>query len=67
MRNLCLAASTSLELPDIQISCSTTDLDQNIDYIASERCNADADVEVEIYKAERDNSQVRVAHFAAPY
>ncbi len=60
MRNLSLAASTSISLPNAHglISSTATDLDQNIQYIASEQCTADAGVEVEIYKAEKAANQV---------
>ncbi|KAG7449880.1 Elongator complex protein 1 [Guyanagaster necrorhizus] len=56
MRNLSLVASTSctLTLESASISCTTIDLDRNITYIATERCNADADVEVTIWKTISD-------------
>lgn len=62
MRNLSLAASTCINIPESsRITCWATDLDQNVDYAASERCNADADVEVEVYKiGERREDNVRV-------
>ncbi|KAK0212323.1 pol II transcription elongation factor [Desarmillaria ectypa] len=56
MRNLSLVASKSsaLTLDSASISCTAIDLDQNITYIATERCIADADVEVKIWKAISD-------------
>lgn len=63
MRNLSLLASETASLgADVEISATTLDLDHNVLYVASESQNADADVEVEIWKIEKldDKAQVNL-------
>jgi elongator complex protein 1 len=50
MRNLGLQTVQNIPLPDANISAVAIDLEEDAIYVTSERQNADADVEVEIFK-----------------
>jgi elongator complex protein 1 len=52
MRNLGLRAVHSIVLPNANISAVAIDLEEDVIYVTSERQNADADIEVEIFKLE---------------
>lgn len=57
MRNLSLSATTFTTFPDVNISATAIDLDQNVIYVTSERQNPDGNVEVEIWSV--DGGEVR--------
>lgn len=50
MRNLSLAAELITELPDLTVSRTTIDLDENVLYAVSENHNIDGEVEVKIWR-----------------
>ncbi|KAJ7125399.1 IKI3 family-domain-containing protein [Mycena epipterygia] len=50
MRNLSLAAELITELPDLTVSRTTIDLDENVLYAVSENRNMDGEVEVKIWR-----------------
>ncbi|KAJ7478610.1 pol II transcription elongation factor [Mycena galericulata] len=50
MRNLSLTAELITDLPDLTISRTAIDLDENVLYATSERRNSDGEVEVKIWK-----------------
>jgi elongator complex protein 1 len=61
MRNLGLRAVHDIALPDANVSAVAIDLEQDAIYVTSERQNADADIEVEVYKLEsQEDATVRV-------
>lgn len=50
MRNLSLRAVQNIALPNANISALAIDLEEGAIYVASERQNADDDIEVEIFR-----------------
>ena len=50
MRNLGLRAVQNIAFPNANISAVAIDLEEDAIYATSERQNADADIEVEIFK-----------------
>ena len=58
MRNLGLRAVHSIVLPNANLSAVAVDLEEDAIYVASERQNADADIEVEIFKLESQQNGV---------
>ena len=54
MRNLSLSSYETISVSGANFSSTALDLDRNVLYVASERQNFDADVEVEIWKIELD-------------
>ena len=50
MRNLGLRAVQNIAPPNANISAVAIDLEEDAIYVISERQNADADIEVEIFK-----------------
>jgi len=50
MRNLGLRAVHNIAFPNANLSAVAIDLEEDAIYVASERQNADADIEVEIFK-----------------
>ncbi|KAJ7133724.1 pol II transcription elongation factor [Mycena crocata] len=50
MRNLSLSAELITEIPDLNVSRTAIDLDENVLYAASESQNADGEVEVKIWR-----------------
>lgn len=54
MRNLSLYSSERKLLPGAHITATTIDLNRNVLYVASERQNLDADVEIEIWKVDSE-------------
>lgn len=64
MRNLGLRAVHNVALPNTDISAVAIDLEQDAIYVTSERQNADADIEVEVFKLEsQENGVVQVCPF----
>jgi elongator complex protein 1 len=64
MRNLGLRAVHNIALPNANLSAVAIDLEEDAIYVASERQNADADIEVEIFKLEsQENGVVQVCVF----
>ena len=61
MRNLGLRAVHNIALPSANVSAVAIDLEEDTIYVTSERQNADADIEVEIYKLDsQENVAVHV-------
>ena len=58
MRNLGLRAVHNIALPNANLSAVAIDLEEDAIYVTSERRNADADVEVEIFKLESGENKV---------
>jgi len=52
MRNLGLRAVHNIALPNVNLSAVAIDIEEDAIYVTSERQNADADIEVEIFKLE---------------
>ncbi len=50
MKNLALSATWRSVLPDVNITAFAVDVDNACLWIASERLNADADTEIDVYK-----------------
>ncbi|KAJ7744686.1 pol II transcription elongation factor [Mycena metata] len=50
MRNLSLAAELITDIPDLSVSRTAIDLDENVLYAASENQNTDGEVEVKIWR-----------------
>lgn len=64
MRNLGLRAVRDIQLPNANLSAVTIDLEEDVIYVTSERQNADADTEVEIFKLEpQQNESIQVCGF----
>lgn len=66
MRNLLLAASQLASIPNANLTGTAIDLDQNVLYTASERANADGEVEIEIWQvpqARTDDPSEKVSSF----
>jgi len=64
MRNLGLRVVHDIALPNANISAVAIDLEEDAIYVASERQNADADIEVEIFKLEsHENGALQVCVF----
>lgn len=65
MRNLGLRAVQNIALPNVNTSAVAIDPEEDAIYVASERQNADDDIEVEIFKIElqQSDSAVRVPRF----
>ena len=63
MRNLGLRSSSSVVFADAKISAVAIDLEENATYVASDRRNADANVEIEIWKIDSEiNGLVEVSY-----
>ena len=58
MRNLGLRDAQNIALPNANISALAIDLEEDAIYVTSERQNADADIEVEIFKLGLQQSEV---------
>ena len=58
MRNLGLQAIQGITLPNANLSSVAIDLEEDAIYVTSERQNADADIEVEIFKLESQQNGV---------
>jgi len=58
MRNLGLQAVHNIALPSANISAVAIDLEEDAIYVTSERQNADADIEVEIFKLESQQNEL---------
>ena len=58
MRNLGLRAVHNIALPNANLSAVAIDLEEDAIYVTSEGRNADADVEVEIFKLESGKNKV---------
>ena len=58
MRNLGLRAVQNIALPNANLSAVAIDLEEGAIYVTSERQNADADIEVEIFKLESQKNGV---------
>ena len=58
MRNLGLRDAQNIALPNANISALAIDLEDDAIYVTSERQNADADIEVEIFKLGLQQSEV---------
>ena len=58
MRNLGLRAVQNIALPNANLSAVAIDLEEGAIYVTSERQNADADIEVEIFKFESQKNGV---------
>ena len=58
MRNLGLRAAHNIALPNANLSAVAIDLEGDAIYVTSERQNADADIEVEIFKLESQQNGV---------
>lgn len=56
MRNLSLSSYETTSLSGVNFSATALDLDQKVLYVASERQNFDADVEVEIWRMGLDST-----------
>lgn len=56
MRSLSLAARTNIFIPNVKLSCTVSDLDENVLYIASETQNLDGEVEVQIWRTSLNES-----------
>jgi len=64
MRNLGLRAIHNFAFPNANLSAVAIDLEEDAIYVTSERQNADADIEVEIFKLEsQQNGLVLVCKF----
>ena len=50
MKNIALSASWRSVIPDVNITNVTVDVDNSCLWITSERLNADADIEIDVYK-----------------
>jgi elongator complex protein 1 len=50
MRNISLSGTWRVVIPDSNITTTAVDVDRACLWIASERWNADADIEIDIYK-----------------
>jgi hypothetical protein len=50
MKNIALSASWRSVIPDVNITHVAVDVDNACLWIASERLNADADTEIDVYK-----------------
>lgn len=60
MRNLGLRAVQNIPLPNANISAFAIDLEEDAIYVASERQNPDADIDVEIFKlVQQDDKAVQ--------
>ena len=65
MRNLGLRDVQDIALPSANISAVAIDLEEDAIYVTSERQNADADIEVEIFKLElHQNKVAQVRNFS---
>ena len=61
MRNLGLRTVHNIALPNANVSAVAIDVEGDANYVTSERQNADADIEVEIYRLEsQENVAVQV-------
>ena len=58
MRNLGLRDVQNIALPNANVSALAIDLEEEAIYVTSERQNADADIEVEIFKLGLQQSEV---------
>ena len=58
MRNLGLRDVQNIALPNANISALAIDLEEDAIYVTSERQNADADIEVEIFKLGLQQNEV---------
>jgi hypothetical protein len=64
MRNLGLRAVHDIQLPNANLSSVAIDLEEDVIYVTSERQNADADTEVEVFKLEpQQNESIQVRSF----
>jgi hypothetical protein len=50
MKNIALSATWRSVIPDVNITALTVDVDNACLWIATERLNADADTEIDVYK-----------------
>ena len=50
MKNIALSASWRSVIPDVNITNVAVDVDNSCLWITSERLNADADIEIDVYK-----------------
>ena len=50
MKNIALSASWRSVIPDVNITNVAIDVDNSCLWITSERLNADADIEIDVYK-----------------
>ena len=65
MRNLGLRDVQNIALPNANVSALAIDLEEEAIYVTSERPNADADIEVEIFKLGlQQNEVVQVPNFS---
>ena len=58
MRNLGLRDAQNIALPNANISALAIDLEEDAVYVTSERQDADADIEVEIFKLGLQQNEV---------
>ena len=64
MRNLGLRTVHNIALPNANLSAAAIDFEEDAIYVTSERQNADADIEVEIFKLEsQEDGVVQVCAF----
>ena len=64
MRNLGLRAVHNVALPKANLSAVAIDLEEDAIYVTSERQDADADIEVEVFKLEsQENGVIQVCPF----
>ena len=66
MRNLGLQAVQNIALPNANLSAVAIDLEEDAIYVTSERQNADADIEVEIFKLELQQNDKTVQFRGLP-
>ena len=61
MRNLTLSAVTLTELQNADVSATAIDVDENIIFATSEKLSPDRELEVEIWKIDKDAVSFRLS------
>ena len=67
MRNLTLSAVTLTELQNADVSATAIDVDENIIFATSEKLSPDRELEVEIWKIDKDAVSLGLADAIGQY